>query len=73
MGNFLIAQFTPMLLQGIQFNTFFVFGFFCLVGGLLSAWLPETKGVPLENIQELFDDNALFRSSAVAPALPAAV
>jgi len=63
-GNFLIAQFTPMLLEYIQFSTFFVFGFFCFIGAILSAWLPETKGVPLENIQELFDHKAFFSSTA---------
>merc|ERR1712107_297967 len=45
-GNFIIAQFTPMLLESIHFNTFFVFGFFCAVGVLLSAWLPGLKGFP---------------------------
>merc|ERR1719291_556159 len=63
-GNFLIAQFTPMLLESIQFSTFFVFGFFCLISIFLSAWLPETKGVPLELIQQLFDKKSGFRKSA---------
>merc|ERR1712060_112867 len=65
-GNFLIAQFTPMLLDAVQFNTFFVFGVFCVMGVLLSAWLPETKGVRMERIQQLFDDRALFQSTADA-------
>merc|ERR1719188_131647 len=63
-GNFIIAQFTPMLLDGIQFSTFFVFGFFCVVGVFLSSWLPETKGVRMEKIQELFDDRAWFEKTA---------
>jgi len=63
-GNFMIAQFTPMLLEGIQFNTFFVFGFFALLGVFLSAWLPETKEVPLENVQKLFDGRAWFCRTA---------
>uniref|UniRef100_A0A7S2NMR1 Hexose transporter 1 n=1 Tax=Zooxanthella nutricula TaxID=1333877 RepID=A0A7S2NMR1_9DINO len=63
-GNFIIAQFTPVLLAGVQFNTFFIFGFFCLMGVFLSAWLPETKGVALEKIQELFDNKAGFKSTA---------
>jgi len=62
-GNFIIAQFTPMLLDAIQFSTFFVFGFFCFLGVLISAYIPETKGVPLENIQELFDRKVGFRST----------
>merc|ERR1712238_82594 len=58
-----IAQFTPMLLSSIQFSTFFVFGFFCVISVFVSAWLPETKGVPLELIQTLFDNKAGFESS----------
>jgi len=64
-GNFIIAQFTPVMLDTIQFSTFFVFGFFCFLGVLISAYIPETKGVPLENIQELFDRKVGFRSTAV--------
>eukprot|EP00928_Gymnodinium_smaydae_P056792 TRINITY_DN4011_c0_g2_i1.p1 TRINITY_DN4011_c0_g2~~TRINITY_DN4011_c0_g2_i1.p1 ORF type:complete len:549 (+),score=109.55 TRINITY_DN4011_c0_g2_i1:221-1648(+) len=59
-GNFIIAQFTPMLLDSIGFGTFYVFGFFCFVSIFLSAWLPETKGVPLELVQDLFDGKAGF-------------
>lgn len=63
-GNFVIAQFTPMLLESIQFSTFFVFGFFCAMGVLLVRQIPETKGVPLEAIESLFDQTKGFRSSA---------
>jgi len=63
-GNFIIAQFTPMLLGSVAFGTFYVFGFFCIASVFLSAWLPETKGVPLENIQKLFDNKAGFMSTA---------
>jgi len=62
-GNFIIAQFTPMLLDSIQFGTFYVFGFFCVISIFLSSWLPETKGVPLELIQQLFDDKAGFKNT----------
>merc|ERR1719188_1138812 len=63
-GNFIIAQFTPMLLASVQFNTFFIFGFFCVLGVFLSSWLPETKGVRMEKIQELFDSKKFFKSTA---------
>jgi len=49
-GNYLIAQFAPMLLDSIHFGTFFVFGGFCLLSIFLSAWIPETKGVALEEV-----------------------
>mmetsp|Transcript_40584 Transcript_40584/g.116077 ORF Transcript_40584/g.116077 Transcript_40584/m.116077 type:complete len:440 (+) Transcript_40584:2-1321(+) len=62
-GNFIIAQFTPMLLSSIQFGTFLVFGFFCAISVVLSVWLPETKGVPLELIQKLFDKKSGFKTT----------
>ncbi|CAE8595525.1 unnamed protein product [Polarella glacialis] len=63
-GNLLIAQFTPMLFHSIRFSTFFVFGLFCLIAVLVSNWLPETKGVPLELVGQLFDHKKGFRSTA---------
>ncbi|CAK9065986.1 Major facilitator-type transporter ecdD [Durusdinium trenchii] len=54
-GNFLIAQFTPVLLSTIGFGTFLIFGFFCVVALSLGLWLPETSGVPLEQMGILFD------------------
>jgi len=61
-GNFLIAEFTPVLLQDIGFGTFFVFAFFCLILFVVSAWLPETKGVQLEKVGQLFDGKIGFRN-----------
>lgn len=55
-GNYLIAQFTPILLQSMGFNTFFIFAFFCCLCMILALWLPETKGVMLERIEGLFND-----------------
>jgi len=54
-GNFVIAQFTPVLLDAIGFATFLIFAVFCLAGLVLAWWLPETKGVMLEHIDRLFD------------------
>lgn len=55
-GNYIIAQFTPILLQALGFGTFIIFGGFCLVGLQLALWLPETKGVMLEQVGALFDE-----------------
>lgn len=63
-GNFLIAQFTPMLLDEIQFSTFFVFAFFCAISIFVASWIPETKNVPLELVQQLFDKKGCFKSTA---------
>lgn len=62
-GNIIIGQFTPMLLEAWGFWTFMLFGVFCCLGVFMSAWLPETRGVPLESVQKLFDGKAGFRST----------
>mmetsp|Transcript_334 Transcript_334/g.768 ORF Transcript_334/g.768 Transcript_334/m.768 type:complete len:144 (-) Transcript_334:125-556(-) len=55
-GNYAIAQFTPILLGRFGFLTFYLFGAFAFVAMLLSSWLPETKGVMLEHMQRIFDE-----------------
>ncbi|CAE7379274.1 ecdD [Symbiodinium natans] len=55
-GNFLIAQFSPILMSSIEFETFLLFGGFCILALILGIWLPETKGVPLEQIGACFDE-----------------
>lgn len=54
-GNYIVAQTTPILLEFIGFNTFFIYGSMSLIALAVALWLPETKGVPMENIQQLFD------------------
>ena len=63
-GNFAIAQFTPLLITTVQFNTFYIFGFFCVLAAALSAWLPETRNVPLESVGALFNDKTGFRTTS---------
>mmetsp|Transcript_167851 Transcript_167851/g.539105 ORF Transcript_167851/g.539105 Transcript_167851/m.539105 type:complete len:494 (+) Transcript_167851:66-1547(+) len=53
-GNFVIAQFTPILLGLLGFRTFYVFAVFSVVALYLSWWLPETKGIMLEDMDSLF-------------------
>jgi sugar porter (SP) family MFS transporter len=65
-GNFAIAQFTPVLLDTVHFTTFFIFGFFCAIGVALSSWLPETRGVPLELVGQLFDGKTGFKGTSSA-------
>ena len=55
-GNYAIAQCTPVLLGRLGFLTFYIFGLFALAAMLLAHWLPETKGVMLEHMQRLFDE-----------------
>lgn len=53
-GNFLIAFCTPILLDKLQFHTFFIFGAFCAAAILVSMWLPETRLVSLEDMSKIF-------------------
>lgn len=53
-GNLVIAQLTPPLLKAIGFNSFFLFAAFCALSVALAFFLPETKGVPLEEVPDLF-------------------
>jgi hypothetical protein len=50
-----VALITPILLDASAFGAYFLFGGLTL-GTLivLAAYMPETKGEPLENIQEVF-------------------
>merc|ERR1712039_726697 len=54
-GVFVVNQSTPMLLQSMGFSAFGIFACFCLVAVLFTLWLPETRGVPLEHMNEIFD------------------
>jgi sugar porter (SP) family MFS transporter len=54
-GVFIVNQSTPMLLQSMGFSAFGIFTGFCLVAVLFTLWLPETRGVPLEHMSEIFD------------------
>ena len=54
-GNFLIAQFTPLLFEQFQFMTFGIFAVFCALALMLARWMPETKGTSLEDMPKLFE------------------
>ncbi|KAI8980112.1 general substrate transporter [Trametes punicea] len=55
MNNFIVGQVTPSMLDNIDFGTFVFFGAFSFAGGLF-IWLfvPETKGLTLEEMDEIF-------------------
>ncbi|KAI1443718.1 putative MFS sugar transporter [Annulohypoxylon stygium] len=53
--NFLIAILTPILLEASAFGAYFLFGGLALGTVIvLAAYMPETRGRSLENIQEVF-------------------
>lgn len=58
--NFVIAKLTPIMLADITYGTFLLFGSLCIVMGIWTVFcVPETKGVPLESIGELFEGNII--------------
>ncbi|KAI0787717.1 general substrate transporter [Fomes fomentarius] len=55
MNNFIVGQVTPTMLDKLGFGTFVFFGAFSFVGGLFILFLvPETKGLSLEEMDEVF-------------------
>lgn len=58
--NFVIAKITPLMLADITYGTFLLFGSACIVMGIWTVFcVPETKGVRLESIGELFEGNII--------------
>ncbi|KAJ7593224.1 general substrate transporter [Mycena floridula] len=58
MNNFIVGQVTPTMLEHLGFGTFVFFGVFSFLGGLFILFLvPETKGVTLEEMEEVFGNS----------------
>lgn len=59
-ANFLVALATPILLSRSGFAAYFLFGGCTLLTAIVcAAFMPETKGKPLDEIEDIFR----FRSS----------
>ncbi|EIN04886.1 general substrate transporter [Punctularia strigosozonata HHB-11173 SS5] len=55
MNNFIVGQVTPTMLTHIGFGTFLFFGVFSFLGGVfILFFFPETKGLTLEEMDDLF-------------------
>lgn len=58
--NFVIAKLTPIMLDRITYGTFLLFGGCCIMMLLYAVFcVPETKGVPLESVNLLFEGNII--------------
>ncbi|KAJ5085860.1 hypothetical protein N7532_010631 [Penicillium argentinense] len=58
LSNFIVALITPRMLESITFGTFYFFLVFCLILGVWTYFcVPETKGVPIEEMDKLFGGN----------------
>jgi len=58
MNNFIVGEVTPSMIVHLGFGTFVFFGVFSFLGGLF-IWLfvPETKGLSLEEMDTVFGDS----------------
>ncbi|KIY51546.1 general substrate transporter [Fistulina hepatica ATCC 64428] len=57
--NFIVGEGTPYLQDVIQWRLYIMHGFFCACSFVLVYfWYPETKGVPLEEMDSVFGDGA---------------
>ncbi|KAJ7625312.1 general substrate transporter [Mycena polygramma] len=63
-----ISKLTPIMLNEIDYGTFLLFGFCCLIMAFW-AWLclPETAGLGLEEIGLLFEKDVILRALQDAP------
>ncbi|KAJ5231658.1 uncharacterized protein N7469_006246 [Penicillium citrinum] len=58
LSNFIVALITPLMLESITFGTFYFFLVFWLIlGGWTYFCVPETKNVPIEEMDKLFRGN----------------
>ncbi|KAK9319848.1 general substrate transporter [Lipomyces orientalis] len=59
LSNFVVALITPKMLKSITFGTFYFFLVFCIILGVWTYFcVPETKGVPIEEMDKLFGGNS---------------
>ncbi|WVQ91962.1 hypothetical protein IAS59_005770 [Cryptococcus gattii] len=56
--NFIVGLITPPMLQNIRYGTFIFFGAFAVLSGIWAWFLcPETKGLTLEAVDQLFHNH----------------
>jgi hypothetical protein len=54
--NFLVSRFTPQMFAAMGFGVYFFFAALMILGAIFIFFLmPETKNIPLEGIDRLFD------------------
>ncbi|KAI9899765.1 hypothetical protein N3K66_006226 [Trichothecium roseum] len=52
--NLAVSKATPVMLLSTPYGAYFIFGSVNFVMALLAFWIPETKGISLERMDELF-------------------
>lgn len=61
--NFLITRFTPQMFAQMKYGVYFFFASLMILSSIF-IWflLPETKGIPLENMDQLFGTKPVWRA-----------
>ncbi|KAH9840860.1 uncharacterized protein C8Q71DRAFT_427326 [Rhodofomes roseus] len=55
LGNFLVVEITPPALDNIKWRTYIIFAVFnAVIAAIVWACYPETSGIPLESIDDMF-------------------
>lgn len=63
LAQFTIVYSTPYMMANITYGTFFLFGFSVLFGIFFTfTFIPETKGLSLEDMDILFNQTGLART-----------
>ncbi|KAK9458466.1 general substrate transporter [Lipomyces oligophaga] len=59
LSNFIVAISLPKMLKTIKFGTFYFFLAFCIILGVWTYFcVPETNGIPIEEMDKLFGGNS---------------
>lgn len=65
MNNFIVGQVTPTMLLRLTYGTFIFFGLFSFLGGIfVLLFVPETKALTLEEMDEVFGSAGLAAADA---------
>lgn len=61
--NFLISRFTPQMFDKMSYGVFFFFASLMILSFVFVFFLvPETKGIPLESMDDLFGIKPIWRA-----------
>lgn len=64
--NFLISRFTPQMFEKMEYGVYFFFASLMILSFIFVFFLiPETKGVPLENMDPLFEIQPVWKAHGV--------
>ncbi|RJE23833.1 Sugar and other transporter [Aspergillus sclerotialis] len=64
--NFLVSRFTPQMFAKMEYGVYFFFASLMILSSIFVWFLiPETKGIPLESMDELFNTKPVWRAHDV--------